>query len=170
MRKKKYSILAWTITTILGLFIVFAIWYKLTYSMDQVEPYSLNSEVFETKLLIASQGSTFKNALVTRITDHYKEDSIFIQVVDVSGLPKISASDYTAILIIHTWEYDKPPEAVTEFVENSSNPSQFVVLSTSGEGGNTIDGVDGISGESVVDDVPDYSMRVISKLDALLNP
>ena len=91
-------------------------------------------------------------------------------MVDVSGLPKISASDYTAILIIHTWEYDKPPEAVTEFVENSSNPSQFVVLSTSGEGGNTIDGVDGISGESVVDDVPDYSMRVISKLDALLNP
>lgn len=168
MKGKKYRLVAWILTSILGLFIVFAVWYKLTYSMDKVTPYSINSKTLENKLLIATQGSAFKDALVTRITDHYKADSVFIQVVDVSSLPKLDVSDYSAVFILHTWEYDRPPDAVTEFVEKNGNNNKFVVLSTSGEGGNTIEGVDGIGGESLIDDIPDYSMRIIDKLDALL--
>ncbi|AKA34276.1 hypothetical protein [Flagellimonas lutaonensis] len=170
MKRKWYKIVVWILIGIVALFFILAVWYKYEYSMDPVEPYTIYAESFEDKLLIATQGSEFKNAVVQRIVDHYENDSLFIKVIDVSGLPQIAPSDYSAILILHTWEYDKPPEAVEEFItENKDDADKFVVFSTSGEGGNTVEGVDGLAGESVMADVPVYSGQIIKKLDGLLD-
>lgn len=169
MKKKSVKIVAWVLTTILAVFVLFAIWYNLKYSMDPVESYTINSNTFENRLLLATQGSAFKDAVVAQIIDHYKNDSIFIQVVDVSSLEQIKPSDYSAIVILHTWEYDKAPKVVTNFVDsNRSVADKFIVLSTSGEGGNTLNGVDGIGGESIITDVPEYAMHVLTRLDDVL--
>ncbi|NAY91316.1 hypothetical protein GTQ34_05235 [Muricauda sp. JGD-17] len=169
MKRKKFKLVAWILTSILALFLLFATWYKFRYSMDPVAPYTLNSETLENKLLIATQGSAFKDAVVRQVIEHYQKDSLFIKVVDVSDLPKLDSSDYVAVLILHTWEYDKPPKVVADFViENKDDAGKLILLSTSGEGGNTIEGVDGIGGASIISDVPNYSMKIIKRLDGLL--
>ncbi|NAS13741.1 hypothetical protein [Poritiphilus flavus] len=170
MKGKWYKKIIWTLIGILALFFLFAIWYKYEYSMEAVEPYTVYTETLEEKLIIATQGSEFKNALVNRIIDHYKNDSVFIRVIDVSGLPQINTSHYSAILILHTWEYDKPPEVVARFItENEKDMDKFVVFSTSGEGDKRIQGVDGLAGESVLADVSVHSGQIIKKLESLLD-
>ena len=140
-----------TIICLIGLFLLFLFWYKQTYSMEVAEAYQVNSPSLSQKLLIASQGSEFKKAVTTKIIDHYKSDSIFIKVIDVSGLSEIAPWDYNAILLMHTWEISKPPETVQLFIdENAAMKDRLVVLTTSGEGSYKMEDVDAVTGESIL--------------------
>ncbi|MFT0714746.1 hypothetical protein [Flagellimonas lutimaris] len=169
MKAGRYKVIIWIMIGIIALFLLFALWYKQRYAMEIVEPYTVNSKNFEKKLLIASQGSDFKDTLVQDVIDHYKNDSVFIQVIDVSGLPQANHRDFGAILLVHTWEYNKPPQVVEEFIGNSKvNVQKVIAITTSGEGHRFIEGVDGISGESKIEFAHEYSNWAIMKLNSLL--
>ena len=73
-----------------AILIIFAVWYKYEYSMDPVETVQFNSSDLDLKLLIATQGSTFKNKITSNITDYYKNDSIY---EDMALLTKSSNSN-----------------------------------------------------------------------------
>lgn len=151
-------------------FLIFLAWYKQTYSMETARAYEVNSPSFERKLLIGTQGSIFKDSLVEGIVDHYRAESIFIKVIDVSDLENIDVSDFDGILLIHTWEIGKPPEAVKSFIDRNLAPKhKMVVLTTSGEGSENIDGVDAITGESILEKVPAFTDKIIDNLNPLLN-
>jgi hypothetical protein len=154
----------------LGVFLlVFAVWYKYEYSMDKVETVQFNSPDLDLKLLIATQGSTFKNKITSNITDYYKNDSIYIKVIDVSQLPEINPINYEAIVLIHTWENWKAPKEVQSFIEqNISNQNKIVVLATSGKGSFKIKEIDAITGESKLENTTFYSDLIIKKLDDLI--
>ena len=62
-------------------FFLFLIWYQHNYSMDVVSPYTINSPTLEKKLLIATQGSEFKNKVTSGIVNHFKTDSVYIESV-----------------------------------------------------------------------------------------
>ncbi|NNK28300.1 MAG: hypothetical protein HKP06_08685, partial [Flavobacteriaceae bacterium] len=57
-RLKKIALL---VLFILGLLIMFGTWYKFKYSMDKVVSSTINSPELERSLVIATQGSEFKN-------------------------------------------------------------------------------------------------------------
>jgi hypothetical protein len=91
---------------ILGLmvaFLLFLVWYQHRYSMDIIEPYQVNSPNLQTKLLIANQGSKFKDSITSAVVDRYKSDSVYIKVIDVSELPEIDPAEFSAILMLHRW-------------------------------------------------------------------
>ena len=149
--------------------LVFAVWYKYEYSMDKVETVQFNSPDLDLKLLIATQGSTFKNKITSNITDYYKNDSIYIKVIDVSQLPEINPINYEAIVLIHTWENWKPPKEVQSFIEkNISNQDHIVVLTTSGKGSYKMKDMDAITGESKIENTTYYSNLIIKKLEDLI--
>ncbi|MCK5441800.1 MAG: hypothetical protein KAJ23_07915 [Maribacter sp.] len=163
--KKIWLILLSTMT----LFFVFVIWYSYIYSMDKAKPFQLKFPNLDSKLLIATQGSDFKNTLTNGIVDYFKSDSIFIKVIDVSSLDEVNPVYYDAITVIHTWENWKPPSAVKMFLERTSKyKDQIIVLTTSGEGTYKIEEVDAITGESIWDDVPLLVDKIIEKLDPIL--
>ncbi|MBO0340310.1 hypothetical protein [Flagellimonas profundi] len=169
MKARRYKVVIWILMGIIALFLLLALWYKQSHAMDLVEPYTVNSENFGRKLLIATQGSDFKDALVQDVITHYKNDSVFIKVIDVSGLPQVNHQDFDGILLVHTWEYNKPPQVVEEFIGDSKVKIQKVIaITTSGEGHRFIEGVDGISGESEVKFAHEYSDWAIMKLNSLL--
>ncbi len=169
MKIKWYKIVVWISVAVVGLFFLFAVWYKFEYAMEPVAPYSVNVQQLDTKLLIATQGSSFKNNLTQSVLDYYKADSLFIKVIDVSMLNEIETEDYKAILVMHTWEYGKPPEAVQSFMdENSNSKNKMVVLTTSGEGSESMKDVDAISGESVLENAPDVEAKIIARLNRIL--
>lgn len=154
----------------LGVFLlVFAVWYKYEYSMDKVETVQFNSPDLDRKLLIATQGSPFKNEITSNITDYYKNDSIYIKVIDVSQLPEINPINYKAIVLIHTWENWKPPKEVEYFIEkNISNQDNIIVLTTSGKGSFKMKDMDAITGESKIENTTYYSNLIIKKLEDLI--
>ena len=153
----------------------------VAFSMTLVTLTSLYSSVFgevksvkfspdlDLKLLIATQGSTFKNKITSNITDYYKNDSIYIKVIDVSQLPEINPINYEAIVLIHTWENWKPPKEVQSFIEkNISNQDHIVVLTTSGKGSYKMKDMDAITGESKLENTKFYSNLIIKKLEDLI--
>ena len=169
MKIKWYKVVVWISIGIVALFFIFAVWYKYKYAMAHVEPYSINAQHLDTKLLIATQGSSFKNTVTQGILDYYEADSLFIRVIDVSGLNEIEPEDYKAILVMHTWEYVKPPEAVQSFMdENFSSKNKMVVLTTSGEGSERMEDIDAISGESILEDVPDVVGKIVGQLNSII--
>ncbi|MER3374672.1 MAG: hypothetical protein RIM83_08565 [Allomuricauda sp.] len=170
MRMKWYKVVAWIFIAIVVLFFLLAVWYKNNYSMDTVETYSVYSQTLDKRLLIATQGSTFKDSLVQNVVRYYENDSVFVKVIDVSELQGIDPADFNATLILHTWEYGRPPEAVDAFVNaNKNHLEKIIVLTTSGEGSNTIEGVDGLAGESIIKNIALYTDWIILKLDTLLS-
>tara|TARA_R110001592_G_scaffold223459_4_gene478948 strand:+ start:1040 stop:1561 length:522 start_codon:yes stop_codon:yes gene_type:complete len=150
-------------------FFLFLIWYQHNYSMDVVSPYTINSPTLEKKLLIATQGSEFKNKVTSGIVNHFKTDSVYIEIVDVESLNVIDPNDFNALVIIHTWENWKPPLSVQTFIEKYRNESnKIVVLTTSGDGNYTMEGIDAIAGESKISDAPLFINKIIERLNKLL--
>ncbi len=150
-------------------FFLFLLWYQNRYSMDVVIPYTINETQFDKRLLIASQGSEFKNEVTSSITNHFKLDSIYIQVLDIEELEGTDPKAFDAIVIMHTWEYGKPPLVVKEFIERTKKyKSKIVVVTTSGEGTYKTENMDAIAGESIIEDVPDIVAGVIRRLAPLL--
>ena len=85
--------------------------------MDKAEAFEVNSVEYPQKLLIATQGSEFKDKITLNVTKHFKEDSIFVSVIDITSLKEINPADYNAFLLIHTWENWNPPIDIDDFIE-----------------------------------------------------
>ncbi|MBQ0734737.1 hypothetical protein [Aquimarina celericrescens] len=159
----------WIILSVIVLFFLFSIWYKYEYSMEVVEAYEVNTPDFDRKLLIATQGSTFKDSITNKLVNHYKSDSIFIKVIDVSSLVDIKPDEYTGIVIMHTWENWKPPFVVREFIEQTIDQrDKIVVLTTSGEGTYKMAEVDAITGESNLEEISNYAKKMITRTELIL--
>jgi hypothetical protein len=146
-----------------------AFWYKLAYSMELAENRGINNTELSTKLLIATQGSDFKNAVVTNVINFYSKDTVHIKTIDVSQLQQIKPDVYSVIVIFHTWEYGKPPQEVRQFIsENVNYKDRIIVFATSGAGNNKMDGIDALAGESILENTSDVSEKIIEKIDKII--
>lgn len=157
-----------TVLVVVIFLLLFGIWYKIRYSMDNITPYSVNLMDLETKLLIATQGSTYKNAMVDDLVYYYRDQPIYIRVTNISDLAYIDVQDWTAIAILHTWEMEKPPRVVADFVARNNPLINIVILSTSGEGSRQMENVDGITGASILLEVPTKGEIFRNRLNRIL--
>ncbi|SFR66583.1 hypothetical protein [Maribacter stanieri] len=166
---KRFKKILFRILAVMVAFFLFLVWYQYKYSMDVVTPYNINSPTLDKKLLIATQGSDFKDKVTSDIVDHFKSDSVYIEVVDVESLNDIDPNNFNALVIIHTWENWKPPLSVQSFIDKYGNESnKIIVFTTSGDGDNTMEGVDAIAGESKLSEAPLFINRIIDRLNKLL--
>ena len=118
-------------------------------------------------MLIATQGSEFKDAVVDGIVAHLRARAVYVKVIDISELAGVDEDPWSAIVLIHTWEMRKPPPAVKTFVDRTRNTNKLVVLTTSGAGDFRMPGVDAISSASVVAEAPLQVAAVVARLDAI---
>ncbi len=166
MSKKKKIIIG--ISVLITLLVAFSIWYKFKYSMGIAETYEVNPQIQERSVLIATQGSKYKNAIVEKIVEHLKTETIYIKVTDVSNLEKVDESVWSAILVIHTCEMWEPPVEVSTFLNNLKNKDKIVVLTTSGDGDYKMENVDAITGASVMEEVPAKVEEIKNQLNEIL--
>ncbi|HET9473956.1 MAG TPA: hypothetical protein VFO82_08685 [Steroidobacteraceae bacterium] len=148
--------------------IAFAGWYQFRYSMSVARTFEVNDARSSQRVLIATQGSKFKDALVAEVVGYLRARNAYAKVVDISALTTVNEGDWNAIVIVHTWEMRKPPADVKTFVDRVSHPGRLVVLTTSGAGDFRMEGVDAISSASVIADVPARAADIAAKLDVLL--
>jgi len=149
---------------------IFAVltWYKLHYSMDIAKPFTVAVPQAKHKLLIATQGSAYKNAVVKGVIEAAEERQITVEVLDVSSLSTVNIEDWSAIVIIHTWENWQPQIDAAEFAQRYPNNNKVVFLTTSGQGDLNIQGVDAITSASMIEDVPKHVADIVGRIDAVL--
>lgn len=147
------------------------VWYEYTYSMDTVIPFEINDANLKTKVLIASQGSRFKDSLVQGIIRHYQNDTVYFKIIDVYTMFTVNIDKWDALVIINSWEYGSPPKNVKKFIKNHPNQlDKLIILSTVGSSNIALEGVDVISGESIIEKTPEYTNIVVERLDKIIKP
>ena len=156
------------VAALLVAFFVFLTWYKFHYSMDVARSYEVNSPDLERRVLVATQGSAFKDAVVSALIAHLKERQAYIKVVDVSALPGLDEGKWSAIVVIHTWENWKPQADAKAFLERAKDLNKVIVVTTSGRGDFKMDGVNAITSASVMANAPAIAEKIESRLDPLL--
>jgi soluble P-type ATPase len=155
---------------ILGaLSIIFLSWYSAQHSMEEAMPMEINDKSLPQHVLIATQGSKFKNAVVQETIGQLKSLPVYIKVIDVGQLTSINESEWSVIVILHTWEYGKPQKNVLDFVINSTSKNKIVVLCTSGSGKEKMEGIDGITSASWPEEVIDSSDKIVNRIKSILN-
>ena len=155
----------------IGFFIiVFGAWYNWKFSMYVVSDQEYGVKSAENaSLLIATQGSEFKDSIATNLIEHYKRNGLYIKVTDVTRLGGYNYEEWDAIFIHHTWEISRPPKQVIEYLNRNEDKSKVVIYSTSGDGRFAIKGVDAISGSSMMNEVKMRTTELINRIDKILS-
>ncbi|MEQ6120745.1 hypothetical protein [Reichenbachiella sp. MALMAid0571] len=151
-------------------FIVFTSWYIWRYAMEPVATYEINDPSLENKVLIITQGSEYKDAVTDEIIDYLSPHEVYVKVMDISFLPGQDVDEWSALVLIHTWEYSKPPSEVKEFMDSDYDPSKVFVITTSGSGEEGMEGIDAVTGASKMEDVQENVDKVIVWLEGVLEP
>jgi hypothetical protein len=166
VKKSRLVISVLTTAAVLVAFLTFQ--YFTRHSMAQVTAFERGQPTATQRVLIATQGSPYKDRVVAHLVALLESRPVFVRVIDVSGLAQASDADWDAIIIIHTWEFQKPPAVVAGFVARVTDRDKLIGITTSGSGRERLPGVDVISSASIIDDMPSTIALIRSRLDALL--
>ncbi len=155
--------------SVIVIFIGFMVWHEYTYAMDTVIPFEVNDRRSKTKVLIASQGSSFKDSLVQGILKHNYKDGIYFKVIDVYTLFTVYIDKWDALIIINSWEYGSPPRNVRNFINKHPDKlDKLIILSIVGSSHISLKDVDVISGESIIQKTPKYTNIVVERLKQII--
>ena len=142
--------------------------YTRQHSMFVAGSFEAGSSALEPRVLIATQGSSFKNALVDGLLAELKPRTGYLKVIDVANLSKIQEKEWAAIVVLHTWEYGKPQADAAAFVGRASEKRKLIVVTTSGGGAEKMPGIDAISAASAMRQVPAGVAEVTGRIESLL--
>ncbi|MEZ4721148.1 MAG: hypothetical protein R2813_04645 [Flavobacteriales bacterium] len=162
-----------TLIRILGalvlLFALFMTWYWFTHRMRPAVEFKIGSDDAPQSLLIAYQGSNYKNNLTAKLCTHYSTSDVVIKGIDVDKLPEIDPDEWTAILILHTWEVWRAPEVVAAFHLRTIGANNIVYFTTSGDGSYHFEDVDAVTSASLIEDLEKDAQNAIIHLEAIID-
>jgi hypothetical protein len=167
--KKRTRILVVTGTGLLLLLSGSLCAYFLRNAQDAGPSYERGTPALPLHVLVAAQGSAFKDRLVTTLVGELERRPAYVKVIDVGALPGVDAASWQAIVIVHSWEFGKPPRVVSDFTVRLPDTGKVIDVTTSGGGREKLAGVDAISSASIMDEVPALVAQVSAKLDVRLS-
>jgi hypothetical protein len=115
------------------LIVLFGI-YLVTHRQGVIKASEIVNPEASKSILIASQGSKFKNELVDSITARLRNKPLSVKVIDVTTLHEISEADFSAFVIIHTTEKWEMPTDVKKFLDRAKDLKKILLVTTSGDG------------------------------------
>lgn len=167
---KALKVILIVVVSLIVLFvIVFGIHYALINRQGVAQPFEVGTADMDKKVLIATQGSNFKNVMVDTLTSRLKGEDVYIRVIDISGLNEVNQEDWDAEIIIHTTEAFKLPESVKEYLDRIENPDEVMLLITSGSGKWRPEDykVDILTSASRVEDIAKLADSIMIKVNSL---
>lgn len=146
--------------------LVFLAWYVVKFWPRQAEEMAFGNANNAQKVLIATQGSTYKEAVVARLIEKLDTDTVYVRVTDVSNLETVVADDWADIVILNTSIANKMNRDTRNFL-NRLGPSEKVVVITTSGGGDfeppNLD-VDGITTASRLHETEAMANRIFHSL------
>ena len=137
-----------------------------------IETSELNQPSLEKKVLVVSHSSEFKNAIIEKIEEAIKNDSVYVKF---TGLKKLRDEDYdryNAIVLINTCMAGSMDPIANGFLKSQKGKNNILILTTSG-GGDWLpkmkyQNFDAIASASEKDKVNSVAKEIIDKIKALL--
>jgi len=144
---KILKILLSIILSIILLFFILLGTYVVVNWQGVIEPFQVGNPEATNKILIASQGSEFKNNLLNNLVQKLRTEDNYLYVVDCTKLDSENVPDWDAIVVIHSAQMHELPGAAELFLERTIDLSKVILVSTSGAGDDKVEGfeVDAIS-------------------------
>jgi hypothetical protein len=84
------------------------------------------------RVLIATQKSEFKEAVVSRIVEDLEKDLFYVKVIDIKKLRQEPATDYDAVVVINTCKAWRLTGGASKFVKEFPDKDKVVLLTTAG--------------------------------------
>jgi hypothetical protein len=84
----------------------------------------------DRRVLIATQRSAFKEAVVSRIVEDLEKDLFYVRVVDLKRLENEPAADFDAIVVVNTCKAWKLTRSASRFVMEFPDKEKVVLLTT----------------------------------------
>jgi hypothetical protein len=116
---------------------------------DKTPSYSVNIDAGQNRILIATQKTEFKDAVMQAITEHFENQNIFISVIDVRQLPDIDAAEWDKIVIFSAIKMYKFHPGIVKFLEGQNNTGKIFMYNTSGGTVMSSDGIDTVTSASI---------------------
>ncbi|MFH1981741.1 MAG: hypothetical protein ABIL58_07850 [Pseudomonadota bacterium] len=135
-----------------------------------VKTISFGTDTAAKRVLIATEQSDFKDAVISSVTGALDPATVHVKVIDIKRLSAEAPASYDAVILINTvyaWQMNKQAAA---FLKNDTARQRVILLSTANgedwEAG--IDGVDAITSASEAAKVPAVSAAVSARLQRIL--
>ncbi len=157
------------VVAIILISVAFFIFYEPRYPTDTLKSFEINSPALEHKIVIATQLSEFKNAVLLETLRQLRLQQVFIKVIDIIELDCINEQDWDAVIIIHTWENWAPPPVVKTWFEKDRKLEKVVVLTTSGNAQYKLQGVNAITSASRMSSVASIAAEIVVRTNLILN-
>ena len=168
--KRWQKIILWILGTPIAIVGTLLLAYIVVNKQGVIEPFQVGSKNAEYKILIVSQGSEFKEALVKNFVSELASDSTYLSILDCSGLNESYLSGWDAYVIIHTMQIHKMPEEADVFLKKVADLSKVTLVSTSGAGDEHYTGVevDGISSASRMSAIEPILKWTLPRLEEII--
>ena len=123
------------------------------------------------KVLVATQNSKFKRALVSEIHDELNQNSIYMKIIDVKRLKNQSGAEFSAVVIINKCMAGRPDPRVESFIDREPQKNKIIVLTTGIHDSWKPDapGVDAMTSASVLDNSNQVAKSIVNRVLALIN-
>ena len=131
MKTKIFKIISIIFGSLIGLVLAAFAIYVILFYPRKAESFEINAVNPTQKILIATQGSDFKNILVKTLCDSLKKSSVYIKGIDVGELAEVNAEDWDKILIINSFIIWLN-ESADRFITRTITPEKILVFITSG--------------------------------------
>lgn len=145
---------------------------QLFWPQKDMDSSSVNQPSLAKKILIASRDSDFKRALVEKIKQAFKGDSVYVKCIGLTKLKNEDAASYQVIVLINTcmgWDWDM---AVNAFLKGKTDAANVIVLTTSASGKwlpkKNAAHVDAIAGATKKSDPGPVAEDIINKIRNLM--
>lgn len=121
-------------------------------------------------ILIASQDSDFKDAVVARITSTLDLLQLSYKVTDVSTLKKVDEDEWDAIVIVQTVKMGKINKHVRRYLDDALDLDKIVLVTTAGSGDPRTDAwdVDTITCASKMEELENILEQVLMRLEMIV--
>ena len=108
--------------------------YRTLFAQKVAHTFDVNSPDLATHLLIATQGSAFKDAVVAALVKELEQRPIYIKIIDVSDLSTIVEAEWQAFVIVNTCQSGQLQPDVAAFLMRTAIPANVMLATTSGSG------------------------------------
>jgi len=137
-----------------------------------IQPSELNEPTLDKKVLVASRYSEFKEAVIEKLKEAFKDQPVYIKFIGLDELEKEDANQYNAVVMLNkcmAWQMDRN---VIGFLKRYEDHSNMIVLTTSGDSdwlpkmeGRNFDAISSASEKVNVDEVAN---QIIDKINVLI--
>ena len=123
----------------------------------------------DQRVLIATQSSEFKEAVVSRVVEDLEKNLCYVKVIDLKRLEHEPAMDYDAIVVVNTCKAWRLTGGASKFVKAFPDKDKVVLLTTAGgedwkPKSVEVDAITSASKEQKADPVADEISRMVRKI------